>query len=1276
MATLEQERPRPYPRDLTNTINTASGSNSPSTSSPLSQGSLPASPTIVRTGYDAFILPSVPTHEPEDVHLPTSLQQSQHQRVQLESTGQAEAEEVLGNDEEEEVLEELCDEDEASEVLGPQQVKIDLGGTLSAVQGAAIAALQDLVSSMLGSASSTDPPAQSASPAALHGILDSLQAVSVRRSAGPTNNQEDSLTALLARLNSQLDQLPQSDEASASTSSLQDDVNLATALGALLSSLNNVRSPNATGIAESRNGSIESAISSASLIRPPSSMSRSHSSSWRRDSSQGPGSVTMHSSPSASREELRDPFAEAPAREADVYAQLQALMSNLASKCNPSAPFSPNQYEHKPTPFSLPTPPNTSPGVFAASPMHHSPQLRTASSGESSGLRSAGQSSGSASSMYEDKEALASWSQLSHLLGITRELVAARRSLHPAARCSLDSPLSPLRTRSRGASTSSIGESPVLGSTDEVYPTTPRHGLRAVSNLSHGTGEGLKGQHSPRPASVTSENTTAPTIASVKSPQPPQYSEKGGSVAEGASRETSTVGHGESEHWKQRIGEAVSSSGSLPMSLSGLPAYMPGTQSSRDEKSTYEDEKSAAHETEATAAKARALSTPDTSAYTARTSQDLRMVQSSIDRLYHAVPQLSDQRASLGDSARQLREVNLQELVDRLGRSGRMEDQRASLPTPRTPTTAATSPTDSPLEPSPSSSSPSKMALPPIAPSQQNKSLGRRFSVGSKFQNLRSAASFKGKARESSPRPALLDLTSSSEREVPAREELLPLFDDIQMAKEMAYHDQRAEMRPRIRASKPDKLAKMGLSEATMSRPKSASGVAAQLDDDEDDNLFAMLSGSRSRMPDQDAPLRRGPRPPRLSSPTSRQGSDLSSPRSVTFKGRIGVMPSPTVAPSATDSTSDSGTLTIGHASSIATTAPGSRPDGQPTVGQAAAFGGWTQSAVSADGEASGSSSTDAEPSQLLASPTAAIPPASGELTPSTALAGQQPADSLAGPAKFLRGSGGHRLRFFAEHQKQLGVISLYAFHEDQQEGTSIETADILSYHTMAADAADGEGVFAQFVNVSFVAGPETTSTRCCLPTAALHPQSGSVRRDGDHYQIKLRSKPIEQCGSLVHEIFSEHAEINAPLGAEKLTTIQPSRFACDACGAVVINAPGTSQYRALPSQHWEELIDSWMCHEDQLLNVSVTRGREGMVAGRTIPQQCAWVAEDIIAWPGSAVQEGSVITDRRPRDHTGSGEVSEASLWSSKIVSDSRTKRRLASTYHRRDRPRRCAEP
>jgi len=63
----------------------------------------------------------------------------------------------------------------------------------------------------------------------------------------------------------------------------------------------------------------------------------------------------------------------------------------------------------------------------------------------------------------------------------------------------------------------------------------------------------------------------------------------------------------------------------------------------------------------------------------------------------------------------------------------------------------------------------------------------------------------------------------------------------------------------------------------------------------------------------------------------------------------------------------------------------------------------------------------------------------------------------------------------------------------------------------------------------------------------------------------------------------------------------------CVSCGKTVAHYQQPT-LRALPSDHWEELVDAWMCHGDQRLNECVTIGRAGVETSRIPAPNELWI--------------------------------------------------------------------
>lgn len=104
-------------------------------------------------------------------------------------------------------------------------------------------------------------------------------------------------------------------------------------------------------------------------------------------------------------------------------------------------------------------------------------------------------------------------------------------------------------------------------------------------------------------------------------------------------------------------------------------------------------------------------------------------------------------------------------------------------------------------------------------------------------------------------------------------------------------------------------------------------------------------------------------------------------------------------------------------------------------------------------------------------------------------------------------------------------------------------------------------------------------------------PGKKDIQVQGSHFEIKLGTIPV-------HSSLLEDAAdgLNSPLlDAAKLSQVSPSTFICASCSLPLIHPLKETVYRDLPSEHWEELVEAWMCHSDQKLHDQVMKhGKAG----------------------------------------------------------------------------------
>lgn len=102
---------------------------------------------------------------------------------------------------------------------------------------------------------------------------------------------------------------------------------------------------------------------------------------------------------------------------------------------------------------------------------------------------------------------------------------------------------------------------------------------------------------------------------------------------------------------------------------------------------------------------------------------------------------------------------------------------------------------------------------------------------------------------------------------------------------------------------------------------------------------------------------------------------------------------------------------------------------------------------------------------------------------------------------------------------------------------------------------------------------------------ARTQPGPQEVRVQGLHYEVKIATP----------DSHSPRIEEPLPLlDAEQLRSRAPTTFICASCSLPLVHGARITRYDDLPSEHWAELVDAWMCHTDQTLNAQVARHAKG----------------------------------------------------------------------------------
>ncbi|PVG01457.1 hypothetical protein CPB86DRAFT_104586 [Serendipita vermifera] len=222
--------------------------------------------------------------------------------------------------------------------------------------------------------------------------------------------------------------------------------------------------------------------------------------------------------------------------------------------------------------------------------------------------------------------------------------------------------------------------------------------------------------------------------------------------------------------------------------------------------------------------------------------------------------------------------------------------------------------------------------------------------------------------------------------------------------------------------------------------------------------------------------------------------------------------------------------------------------------------------------------------------------------------------------SKSPRSQAGLNVTFVAEFQEYLNTVILLF----KLDGYDTPPKQV----TLEVVPNPGEGVTSG--DRILVKHGASWSPPLLLPTRVLLGKF-TAQPTGEHYEIKLETPPSPQ---------STGSGPVALLDAVQLTTLSPSSFVCSSCSLPLAQNPVNQQatssqqpsdglstanpqrsslaFKDLPSEYWAELVDAWMCHQDQKLTERITQGaKEGF-----------WPAKDECLVGGSYLlfEEASII--------------------------------------------------
>ncbi|KAG9313478.1 HECT-like ubiquitin-conjugating enzyme-binding-domain-containing protein [Chiua virens] len=218
--------------------------------------------------------------------------------------------------------------------------------------------------------------------------------------------------------------------------------------------------------------------------------------------------------------------------------------------------------------------------------------------------------------------------------------------------------------------------------------------------------------------------------------------------------------------------------------------------------------------------------------------------------------------------------------------------------------------------------------------------------------------------------------------------------------------------------------------------------------------------------------------------------------------------------------------------------------------------------------------------------------------------------DYVFGPQESAR-LGALDIAYVAEHHETLKHVLLFIAHASPSSATpaGVPMAEVLP---STSSGTYGDCLFLRLAG--------TPSPPLALPVPVV-PGSKTVLSRSGHWEVKA---------SCYHSgVPPKESEEVALLPASELSSLSPSSYTCSSCSLPLVPVP-PARYRDLPSEHWEELIDAWMCHpEGQTLTKTGMHGDDGTGKGNNFgfwpTQDEALVGGSYILFNAAAAGGGNI---------------------------------------------------
>lgn len=160
-------------------------------------------------------------------------------------------------------------------------------------------------------------------------------------------------------------------------------------------------------------------------------------------------------------------------------------------------------------------------------------------------------------------------------------------------------------------------------------------------------------------------------------------------------------------------------------------------------------------------------------------------------------------------------------------------------------------------------------------------------------------------------------------------------------------------------------------------------------------------------------------------------------------------------------------------------------------------------------------------------------------------------------------------VNYIAEHQENLNIVTVTLFGPQLPLSSDLQ---LKSFDPASCSLPAVEGI----LEIG------SSTLRIPLPVPIQPHQSVPLIAHGLHLEAKLSSVPMATFAPILI------SSVSHPLSASELRELNPRGLCCTTCdreiASILTKSPGGKEderFKDLPSEHWAEMMEVWMCHDD-----------------------------------------------------------------------------------------------